>query len=96
MRALVKHLDGISDDDIVELNLPTGVPLRYELDDTLRPVEAMHPLERVVGDAEAARAAAAAVAAQASARPANRCCDRCRNTLLQHLSEEPRPPARQR
>jgi 2,3-bisphosphoglycerate-dependent phosphoglycerate mutase len=37
LRALVKHLDGISDQDIVELNIPTGVPLVYELDDRLRP-----------------------------------------------------------
>ncbi len=65
LRALVKHLDGISEADIPELNLPTGVPLRYDLDDDLRPLERMHPLERVVGDAEAAKAAAAAVAAQA-------------------------------
>lgn len=67
LRALVKHLDGISDDEIPELNLPTGVPLRYELDDDLVPLERRHPLERAVGDAEAAKAAAAAVAAQAGA-----------------------------
>ena len=40
LRALVKHLDGISDDDIVELNIPTGEPLVYELGDDLRPLEA--------------------------------------------------------
>ena len=39
LRALRKHLDGISDDDIVGLELPTGVPTVYELDDRLRPVE---------------------------------------------------------
>jgi len=38
LRALVKELDGISDDDIAELNIPTGIPLHYELDATLRPV----------------------------------------------------------
>jgi 2,3-bisphosphoglycerate-dependent phosphoglycerate mutase len=37
MRALVKHLDGVSEEDIAELNLPTGVPLLYELDDDMRP-----------------------------------------------------------
>ena len=37
LRALVKHLDGISDADIAELNIPTGIPLRYELDDALQP-----------------------------------------------------------
>jgi 2,3-bisphosphoglycerate-dependent phosphoglycerate mutase len=37
LRALVKHLDGISDDDIAGLNIPTGIPLRYELDHDLRP-----------------------------------------------------------
>jgi 2,3-bisphosphoglycerate-dependent phosphoglycerate mutase len=65
LRALVMHLDDISEADIPELNLPTGVPLRYELGDDLRPVEARHPLERVLGDPEAARAKAAAVARQA-------------------------------
>ncbi|MBV9794972.1 MAG: phosphoglyceromutase [Actinobacteria bacterium] len=39
LRALVKHLDGISDDDIAALNIPTGIPLRYDLDDDYRPVE---------------------------------------------------------
>ncbi len=61
LRALIKHLDGISDDDISELNLPTGVPILYRLDDELRPVEP----RRYVGDAEAAQAAAEAVARQA-------------------------------
>ena len=64
LRALVKHLDGISDDDISELNLPTGVPLRYDLDDQFRPVETKAPLERALGDPEAIAAASAAVAAQ--------------------------------
>jgi 2,3-bisphosphoglycerate-dependent phosphoglycerate mutase len=64
LRALVKHLDGISDDAISELNLPTGVPLRYDLDDEFRPVEAKAPLERALGDPEAIAAASAAVAAQ--------------------------------
>jgi 2,3-bisphosphoglycerate-dependent phosphoglycerate mutase len=64
LRALVKHLDGISDDDIAEVNLPTGVPLRYDLDENFRPVETKHPLMRALGDPEAVAAAAAAVAAQ--------------------------------
>jgi 2,3-bisphosphoglycerate-dependent phosphoglycerate mutase len=38
IRALVKHLDGISDADIVGLNIPNGVPLVYELDDNLKPI----------------------------------------------------------
>jgi 2,3-bisphosphoglycerate-dependent phosphoglycerate mutase len=64
LRALVKHLDGISDDDIAEVNLPTGVPLRYDLDADFHPVDAKHPLERALGDPAAIAAAAAAVAAQ--------------------------------
>ena len=64
LRALVKHLDDISDDDISELNLPTGVPLRYDLDDEFRPVYSKAPLERALGDPEAVAAAASAVAAQ--------------------------------
>ncbi|WAB81958.1 phosphoglyceromutase [Microcella daejeonensis] len=59
LRALVKHLDGIADDDIAALNIPTGIPLVYELDDAFRPVK---PAEYL--DPEAAAAGAAAVAAQ--------------------------------
>ncbi|MDQ1513385.1 MAG: 2,3-bisphosphoglycerate-dependent phosphoglycerate mutase [Microbacteriaceae bacterium] len=60
LRALVKHLDGISDDDIAALNIPTGIPLRYDLDDDLRPTT---PGGTYL-DPEAAKEAAAAVAAQ--------------------------------
>ena len=59
LRALVKHLDSISDADIVELNIPTGIPLVYELDDKMRALA-----HRYLGDADAAARAAAAVAAQ--------------------------------
>lgn len=60
MRALVKYLDGISDVDIVGLNIPNGIPLVYELDASLKPVS-----RRYLGDAEAVAKAAAAVANQA-------------------------------
>jgi 2,3-bisphosphoglycerate-dependent phosphoglycerate mutase len=63
LRALVKMLDGISDQAIVELNIPTGVPLVYELDPALRPRGS-----RYLGDAEAIRSRAEAVARQAEAR----------------------------
>lgn len=59
LRALVKHLEDISDDEIAELNIPTGVPRLYELDADLRPTSAEY-----LGDAAAIAAAAAAVAAQ--------------------------------
>ncbi len=59
LRALVKHLENISDEDIAGLNIPTGIPLRYELDENLRPVG---PGEYL--DPEAAAAGAAAVANQ--------------------------------
>ena len=59
LRALVKHLDGISETDIVELNIPTGIPLVYELDDALRPIRHYY-----LGDPEAAKRAAEAVAKQ--------------------------------
>jgi 2,3-bisphosphoglycerate-dependent phosphoglycerate mutase len=65
LRALIKHLDGISDDDIAGLNLPTGVPMLYELSDDMRPVEKKAPLDRVLGNVEAAKAAAEAVKKQA-------------------------------
>jgi 2,3-bisphosphoglycerate-dependent phosphoglycerate mutase len=60
LRALVKYLDGISDDDIVGLNIPTGVPLVYELDSNLKPIKHYY-----LGDPEEAARKAAAVAAQA-------------------------------
>jgi 2,3-bisphosphoglycerate-dependent phosphoglycerate mutase len=60
LRALVKHLDGISDEDIAALNIPTGMPLVYELDEDLRPTVA----GGTYLDPEAAAAAAAAVANQ--------------------------------
>jgi 2,3-bisphosphoglycerate-dependent phosphoglycerate mutase len=65
LRALIKHLEQISDDDIAELNLPTGVPMLYELDDDMRPVEEKLVEHRYLGDVEAAKAAADAVARQA-------------------------------
>ncbi len=61
LRALVKHLDGISDEDIAELNIPTGIPLVYKLDESFVP---LGPGEYL--DPEAAAAGAAAVAAQGS------------------------------
>ena len=60
LRALVKHLDGISDEDIAGLNIPTGIPLRYDLDADLRPVTA----GGAYLDPEVAKEAAAAVANQ--------------------------------
>jgi 2,3-bisphosphoglycerate-dependent phosphoglycerate mutase len=63
LRALVKHLDQIPDDKIVELNIPTGIPLVYELDAQLRPIS-----KRYIGDPAAVEAAAAAVAAQGKAK----------------------------
>jgi 2,3-bisphosphoglycerate-dependent phosphoglycerate mutase len=64
LRALVKYLDGISEQDIVGLNIPTGIPLVYELDAALRPIG-----HRYLGDPEEARKAAEAVAQQASRKP---------------------------
>jgi len=63
LRALVKYLDGISETDIVELNIPTGIPLVYELDGDLKPVKHYY-----LGDAAAAVAAAARVASQTAQR----------------------------
>ena len=62
IRALVKYLDGIADDDIVGLNIPNGIPLVYELDAALEPIRSYY-----LGDAEAAARAAAAVAGQSKA-----------------------------
>jgi 2,3-bisphosphoglycerate-dependent phosphoglycerate mutase len=63
LRALVQHLDDMSEEDVIDLNIPTGIPLVYELDDDLKPIKHYY-----LGDAEAAAEKAAAVAAQARAR----------------------------
>ncbi|HTG33988.1 MAG TPA: 2,3-diphosphoglycerate-dependent phosphoglycerate mutase [Thermoanaerobaculia bacterium] len=60
LRALVKHLDNVSEEEIVGLNIPTGIPLVYELDDDLKPLRSYY-----LGDPEEARKAAEAVAKQA-------------------------------
>jgi 2,3-bisphosphoglycerate-dependent phosphoglycerate mutase len=70
IRALVKHLDGIADEAITGVEVPTGVPLVYELDDAFAPVESKPLLARAHGDPAAVAAAAEAVADQAKARPA--------------------------
>ncbi|MEG0920142.1 MAG: 2,3-diphosphoglycerate-dependent phosphoglycerate mutase [Comamonas sp.] len=62
IRALIKYLDGVSDGDIVGLNIPNGIPLVYELDENLKPIRHYY-----LGDAEAAAKAAAAVASQGKA-----------------------------
>jgi len=63
LRALVKYLDDVSEEEIVGLNIPTGIPLVYELDETLNPIRHYY-----LGDPEAAAAAARAVANQAQAQ----------------------------
>ncbi len=62
IRALVKYLDNISDEDIVGLNIPTGIPLVYELDDDLKPIRSYY-----LGDQEELKKAQAAVANQGKA-----------------------------
>ncbi len=59
LRALVKHIDQISDDEIVNVNIPTGIPLVYELDESLKPLKSFY-----LGDPEAVKAAQEAVAKQ--------------------------------
>jgi len=63
LRALVKMLDGISDEDITEFNIPTGVPILYQLDSNLAPLD-----REFLGDPEAIKQAAAAVAQQAAGK----------------------------
>ncbi|MFQ5670955.1 MAG: 2,3-diphosphoglycerate-dependent phosphoglycerate mutase [Acidobacteriota bacterium] len=65
LRALVKHLDSVPDQEIVHLNIPTGIPLVYEMDDRLRPLKHYY-----LGDPEAARKAARAAAHQHCQNPA--------------------------
>jgi len=63
LRALVKYLDNISDDEILKLNIPTGIPLVYELDSDLKPIKNYY-----LGDPEAVKKATAAVASQGKAK----------------------------
>jgi 2,3-bisphosphoglycerate-dependent phosphoglycerate mutase len=63
LRAMVKMLDGVPESEIVELNIPTGVPLLYDLDDALKPKS-----RRYLGDAETIKAAAEAVRRQTEKR----------------------------
>ncbi|MCU0238838.1 MAG: 2,3-diphosphoglycerate-dependent phosphoglycerate mutase [Pyrinomonadaceae bacterium] len=63
LRSLVKYLDNIAEDEIVKLNIPTGVPLVYELDENLKPIKSYY-----LGDAEAIKAAQDAVANQGKAK----------------------------
>ncbi|GAA4324722.1 2,3-diphosphoglycerate-dependent phosphoglycerate mutase [Pigmentiphaga soli] len=63
LRALIKHVDGVSDEDIVKLNIPTGQPLVYEFDDELKPIRHYY-----LGDPDEIAAALAAVAAQGKAK----------------------------
>jgi 2,3-bisphosphoglycerate-dependent phosphoglycerate mutase len=64
LRALVKYLDNVSDEDIVSLNIPTGIPLVYELDKDLKPLKHYY-----LGDQDKVQAAMQAVADQAKAKP---------------------------
>lgn len=63
LRALVKYLDNVSDEKIVSLNIPTGIPLIYELDDNLKPIKNYY-----LGDAEAVKKAMETVASQGKAK----------------------------
>ena len=63
LRALVKHLDNVSDELITQLNIPTGIPLVYELDDQIKPIKSYY-----LGDPEAVRAAREAIANQGKAK----------------------------
>jgi 2,3-bisphosphoglycerate-dependent phosphoglycerate mutase len=64
LRAVVKHLDSVSDKDIVNLNIPTGVPLVYELDDRLKAIRHYY-----LGDEEKIKRATEAVAGQLQGQP---------------------------
>uniref|UniRef100_A0A671R9U5 phosphoglycerate mutase (2,3-diphosphoglycerate-dependent) n=1 Tax=Sinocyclocheilus anshuiensis TaxID=1608454 RepID=A0A671R9U5_9TELE len=64
LRGIVKHLEGMSEEAIMELNLPTGIPILYELDKNLKPIKPM----QFLGDKETVRKAMEAVAAQGKAK----------------------------
>jgi 2,3-bisphosphoglycerate-dependent phosphoglycerate mutase len=62
LRALVKHLDGLTDEEVLKLNIPTAMPLVYELDENLKPISSSY-----LGDSEAVKQAMEAVANQGKA-----------------------------
>ena len=64
LRGIVKHLDNMSNDEIMGLNLPTGIPFVYKLDENLQPIESM----KFLGDEETVKKAMEAVAAQGKAK----------------------------
>jgi 2,3-bisphosphoglycerate-dependent phosphoglycerate mutase len=64
----VKHLDNIPENEIVGLNIPTGIPVIYELDENLKPIEFKPLLGRCLGDQEKIKAAMASVANQGKAK----------------------------
>ncbi len=76
LRAMVKHLDHISDDDIVELNIPTGIPLRYDLDEHYRPVTPGGSYLDPEGGGRGGRGGQCAIRAR------NRSVDHCRSNLV--------------
>jgi 2,3-bisphosphoglycerate-dependent phosphoglycerate mutase len=63
MRALVKYLDNVSDEEITKLNIPTGIPLVYEMDESLKPVKSYY-----LADSEEVKKAMEVVASQGKAR----------------------------
>jgi len=63
LRALVKHLDNLTEEQVLKLNIPTGIPLVYELDENLKPVKSYY-----LGDQDAIAAAMNAVANQGKAK----------------------------
>jgi 2,3-bisphosphoglycerate-dependent phosphoglycerate mutase len=63
LRALVKHLDNLTEEQVLKLNIPTGIPLVYELDENLKPLKSYY-----LGDQEAIAAAMSAVANQGKAK----------------------------
>ena len=63
LRAMVKYFDNLSEEEVLALNIPTGIPLVYELDDDLKPIRHYY-----LGDQETIAAAAAAVASQGKAQ----------------------------
>ena len=64
LRGIVKHLDSMSNEEIMGLNLPTGIPFVYKLDENLQPTESM----KFLGDEETVKKAMEAVAAQGTAK----------------------------
>ena len=89
LRGIVKHLDNLSDAEIMTLNLPTGIPFVYELDENMKPIVSM----QFLGDEETVKKAIESVANQGKAKPAEKPAEKPVEKPVEKPAEKPAAPA---